>query len=122
MRVRTYVMALAAITIAAAVTGASATAASARQIAKLKATEFAYEPKEVTVRPGEVVFDIENVGVIEHNFILEDVAKQTVGKVAVIAPGETEQVRVTLRAGMYTGYCDLPGHREAGMVAAVSVR
>jgi uncharacterized cupredoxin-like copper-binding protein len=111
-----------AIMIAVAGAGLSTAAAPAPQIAKLKAKEFAYDPMEVVVRSGEVVFEIENIGVIEHNFILEDAAKKMVGKVAVIAPGATEQVRATLRVGAYTGYCDLPGHREAGMVAAVSVR
>jgi len=96
--------------------------AAPSQVAKLRAKEFAYEPKEVVARPGDIVFDIENTGVIEHNFVLEDAAKTTIAKIAVISPGEAEQVRVTLRTGTYTGYCDLPGHREAGMWIPIRVR
>lgn len=89
---------------------------------KIKAVEFAYEPKELTSRPGEIIFHVENAGVLEHNFIVEDSAKKLIGKIAIIAPGDAEQVRLTLRNGVYTAYCDLPGHKDAGMVASIKVR
>lgn len=89
---------------------------------QVKALEFAYQPKEMAVRAGDMVFVIENVGAIEHNFLLEDSTKKSVGKIAVIAPGTSEQLRVTLRPGAYEILCDLPGHRDAGMTATVRVR
>ncbi len=101
---------------------ASALAAPPPPTIKIVAREFTYEPKEVTARSGEIVFSVENAGAIEHNFLIDDSAKRTVAKIAVISPGETEQVRVTLRTGMYAIYCDLPGHREAGMAAPLRVR
>ncbi|MDQ7842670.1 MAG: cupredoxin domain-containing protein [Armatimonadota bacterium] len=92
------------------------------QNVKIVAREFAFEPKEVMARPGDVIFTIHNAGAIEHNFLVDDAAKKTVIKVAVIAPGESEEVRVGVRAGTYAIYCDLPGHREAGMAAVLRVR
>jgi uncharacterized cupredoxin-like copper-binding protein len=97
-------------------------AAPAPQPVKVIAREFAYEPKEIAARSGEIVFSVMNAGAIEHNFLIDDPAKKTVAKIAVISPGETDQVRVTLRAGSYAVYCDLPGHREAGMAAPLRVR
>lgn len=97
-------------------------AAAAPRIVKVKAFEFAYEPKQITVPPGAVEFDVTNTGSIDHTFLIDDPAKKLVGKIAVISPGKTEKLTVTLRAGVHTIYCDLAGHREAGMVAALKVQ
>lgn len=108
--------------LAAAASGAPGFTAPAPQTIKVVAREFSYEPKEFTARSGEIVFTVQNAGAIEHNFLIDDAAKKTLAKIAVISSGETDQVRVTLRAGSYTIYCDLPGHREAGMTAPLRVR
>ena len=97
------------------------TAAAPRTV-KVKAFEFAYEPKQITVPPGPVEFDVTNTGSIDHTFLIDDPAKKLVGKIAVISPGKTEKLKVTLRAGAHTIYCDLAGHREAGMVASLKVQ
>lgn len=97
-------------------------AAAAPRIVKVKAFEFAYEPKQITVPPGAVEFDVTNTGSIEHTFLIDDPAKKTVGKIASILPGKTGKLTVTLRAGAHTIYCDLAGHREAGMVASLKVQ
>lgn len=88
----------------------------------IKAKEFAYEPKEVTVRPGRVVFVVKNEGVIEHNFVVETQDRKKVAEIANLKPQETDEVEVTLRAGTYTIVCTLPGHRDAGMVAKLTVK
>jgi uncharacterized cupredoxin-like copper-binding protein len=106
----------------AAALGVAGAAPPAPPPIKVIAREFAYEPKEFTARSGEMIFSVQNAGAIEHNFLIDDPAKKTVAKIAVISPGEIEQVRVTLRAGTYAIYCDLPGHREAGMSAPLRVR
>jgi len=97
-------------------------AAAAPRIVKVKAFEFAYEPKQITVPPGAVEFDVTNTGSIEHTFLIDDPAKKTVGKIASILPGKTEKLTVTLKAGVHTIYCDLAGHREAGMIASLKVQ
>lgn len=96
--------------------------AAAPRTIKVKAYEFAFEPKQITVPPGAVEFDVTNTGSIEHTFLIDDPAKKLVRKIAVISPGKTEKLTVTLKAGVHTIYCDLPGHREAGMVASLKVQ
>ncbi len=96
--------------------------AAAPRIVKVKAFEFAYEPKQIMVPPGAVEFDVTNTGSIEHTFLIDDPGKKTVGKIASILPGKTEKLTVTLKAGVHTIYCDLAGHREAGMIASLKVQ
>ncbi len=89
---------------------------------KIAAREFLYLPKDLSAAPGEVTFVVTNEGVIEHNFVVEDAAKTATAVIPIIEPGQTLQISATLRPGTYTIYCSLPGHREAGMVAALKTR
>jgi len=86
------------------------------------AREFLYVPKDLSTAPGEVTFVVTNEGAIEHNFVVEDSAKKAAATIPVIEPGQTLRVKATLRPGAYTIYCSLPGHREAGMVAALKAQ
>jgi uncharacterized cupredoxin-like copper-binding protein len=88
----------------------------------LKAREFLFEPKEITVRAGEITFEIKNEGSIEHNFIIEDSGKKKVAEIAVIDAGKTDDVKATLRSGTHAFACTLPGHREAGMHGTLRVQ
>jgi uncharacterized cupredoxin-like copper-binding protein len=88
----------------------------------IKAEEFRFTPKEITIRPGEVIFSIKNEGQIEHNFVIEDAGGKRAGGIASILPDKTDQLRLALRAGRYTMVCDLPGHKDAGMLGSLTVR
>jgi len=84
--------------------------------------EFLFTPKDVVVRwGGGIAFVVKNQGAIEHNFVLEAPGGTTVAQITTIEPGETGRVTATLPAGIYTIYCSLPGHRDAGMVATLRV-
>ena len=97
------------------------TSRAAQAAVALKAREFLYEPKALTAPPGAVVFVVRNEGAIEHNFVLEDAVAKKVVEIAVIEPGATAEVAATLFPGAYTIVCTLPGHRQAGMVATLTV-
>jgi uncharacterized cupredoxin-like copper-binding protein len=99
----------------------SQVAAAPSQTVEVRAREFAFEPKELTVRPGEITFVVRNVGAIEHNFVIQDGARRTIGEIAVIPPGTAEEVRVILRVRTYQMVCTLPGHKDAGMVGTLKV-
>ena len=83
--------------------------------------EFLFTPKDVAVGMGGIAFVVNNQGEIEHNFVLEAPGGKTVAQIDTIAPGQTGRVTATLPPGIYTMYCSLPGHREAGMVATLRV-
>jgi plastocyanin len=40
----------------------------------------------------------------------------------IVAAGSTSTVTVTLKKGVYSYYCPVPGHREAGMVGTLTVK
>ena len=101
---------------------AAALAAPAPRPVLIKLREFVFDPKDVTVRAGEVTFDIKNEGIIEHNFIIEDGARKKMAQIAVLDAGKTEELKVTLRPGTYAIVCNLPGHKDAGMTAALRVQ
>jgi uncharacterized cupredoxin-like copper-binding protein len=86
------------------------------------ATEFKYTPKDVTAAAGDITFNVMNKGTVEHNFVVEDPKGKVLKEVDAIQPGKTLQVKVTLKAGKYAIVCTVPGHREAGMVATLTVK
>jgi uncharacterized cupredoxin-like copper-binding protein len=89
------------------------------QVIEVVAKEWAFEPATIAVRAGRLIFRVKNDGVVEHNFALE---QRPGAEVSAIKPGEAKSLAVTLGPGTYTVFCNLPGHREAGMVASVRVR
>lgn len=67
------------------------------------------------VRHGVVTFVVKNVGKIPHNLTIKGV-KHTPN----IAPGKMAKLTVTLKKGVYTLYCSVPGHRQLGMVTKLT--
>ncbi|MBI4235831.1 MAG: cupredoxin domain-containing protein [Chloroflexi bacterium] len=81
---------------------------------------MAFEPARVTVRAGEgVTFVVTNRGAGDHEFESDEAGIEEV----LILPGRTRRVpwRAPSRAGSYPVYCDISGHREAGMEMMVVV-
>jgi uncharacterized cupredoxin-like copper-binding protein len=109
----------AAVAVVAMIPGVPGFAAPAPPKVLIKARDFLFDPKEVTVRAGEVTFEIKNEGSIEHNFIIEDGNRRKVAEIAIIEAGKTDDVKATVRPGSYAFVCTLPGHREAGMVGVL---
>jgi|FLYL01.1.fsa_nt_gi uncharacterized cupredoxin-like copper-binding protein len=91
-------------------------------VVEVTVREFEIIPTDMAVKPGEVLFVVRNVGVIEHDFVIEDAAGKTAATIAVIGPGKTEELRVILRPGRYAVLCSLPGHKDAGMKATLTVQ
>jgi uncharacterized cupredoxin-like copper-binding protein len=85
------------------------------------ASEFKFQPTDITAEEGLATFVVRNTGVIEHNFIIELPSRDAVARIPNIEVGKTEQVSVQLAPGSYVTVCTLPGHREAGMVGTLTV-
>lgn len=78
----------------------------------IKAGDLFLAPPEVTVPPGAVTFTYVNEGAQAHTLLIEGV----VGfKLEVAKKGDTDSGNVALEPGRYALYCDVPGHRAAGM-------
>lgn len=120
-RVRIAVMALATLLAFGAALFLARSSPSAPPPVGLIAKEFLFDPKGVTVGTGEIAFVVKNQGAIEHNLVLEVPGGKTVTLIAIIEPGQIGKGTVSLPAGIYTMYCSLPGHRDAGMAATLRV-
>jgi uncharacterized cupredoxin-like copper-binding protein len=76
-----------------------------------------FEPDVITVSAGaEVTFVIKNEGTVDHEFESNERGEAGIEEI-IIPPGRTRRVNWTApsEAGTYPIYCDLPGHRAAGM-------
>ncbi len=67
---------------------------------------------------GTVGFVYENVGNIRHTLVIEGIRDFTLN---VNKNGQVDQAAIDLEPGTYTLFCDIPGHRAAGMIAELVV-
>ena len=76
-----------------------------------------FEPKEVTIPANtDVTFTLPNDGVTAHDFSIDALGIQV-----ALPPGATETVVINAPPGSYEYYCNVPGHKEAGMVGTLIV-
>jgi plastocyanin len=66
---------------------------------------------------GEVSFVYENGGALPHTLVIDGIDTDDF-KLSV---GDTDEGSVELEPGEYTIFCDVPGHRGAGMEATLTV-
>ncbi len=96
------------------------TAAAAEQSVELTATEFRFDPADVTLdNAGTVTFTVSNEGQEEHALEVEGngIEEET----ETIAPGESDTLTVELEPGEYELYCPIDGHRDQGMEGTLVV-
>ena len=78
--------------------------------------QLAFDTKTLTAKTGKVTVDFTNDSAIPHNVTLINSANKTLGETPTF-DGGTKSFNATLKAGTYTYYCSVPGHREAGIRA-----
>jgi|SRR5579859_151310 len=99
---------------------ASATpAAPPPLVVTLKAQDLMFDQMTLAAKVGQpVTINFQNVGALEHSFVID----QLNVKLEHVQPGQTATVTFTpTAAGTYTYYCDVPGHKEAGMKGILTV-
>jgi len=94
-------------------------ASTGGETVEIVAIDIAFDPKkDVTIAADtDVTLSLPNNGVAAHNFSID-----ALGISVDIAPGETKTVSVNAPAGTYEFYCNVPGHKEAGMVGTLTVQ
>lgn len=81
--------------------------------------ELRYEPDELTAPPGQVTIELTAEDAVEHTVVIEELGDR---QVVAADAGATATGTVDLEAGTYTFYCDVPGHRDAGMEGTLEVQ
>ena len=73
---------------------------------------------------GEVTIEFVNRGQDPHNLTFGPTAEesQTTGTFPSTEPGHVGDQTLVMRAGSYTLFCTLPGHRAAGMNTTLVVQ
>lgn len=89
--------------------------------------QLAYETNKATAKAGPVTIEMPNMSGVDHNLALEtgeggaSAKGSKVGATPIIAKG-VAKVSVTLKPGTYTFFCEVPGHRPAGMYGTLTVK
>lgn len=84
-------------------------------------TEFALDPANPTVAPGQVTFEAVNDGETEHALEVEGPSGEK--ETHPIAPGGSATLSIDLsRPGNYKMYCPVANHEQLGMVGKVRVK
>ncbi len=99
-------------------TGADAAPAEATgETVTVVSHDIYFEPTEVTISADtDVTFVLPNEGAAPHNFSIDEL-----GISIDQTPGESYESIINAPAGEYEFYCNVPGHREAGMVGTLIV-
>jgi uncharacterized cupredoxin-like copper-binding protein len=87
----------------------------------INATDNKYDGKEYTAKAGDVAFAMYNKGNINHSLVVKSSDGTRIGDRLLLAPGKSGGVTVNLPAGVYEVYCDIPGHKDSGMDAKLTV-
>ena len=107
---------------AAASSSASATATSSLSIAADPSGALKFTKSSLTAKAGTVTISFTNSSPLAHNLTVQ---QGTSGPVLGATPtfmGGTKTLKLTLKAGTYTFYCSVPGHRAAGMQGTLTVQ
>jgi plastocyanin len=73
-----------------------------------------------TATPGKVELRMQNMSSTPHDIAITGGGVNQVGH--IVSGGGVSMVSASLKAGKYTFYCSVPGHRQAGMVGTLTVK
>ncbi|HEV2034516.1 MAG TPA: cupredoxin domain-containing protein [Candidatus Dormibacteraeota bacterium] len=89
---------------------------------KVTMTEYKFDPSPLTAKAGKVDFYLVNAGTVAHDVLIVASSGKIISKSALVSAGDSFDFSVSnLPAGSYQVYCDVPGHKESGMVATLEV-
>jgi plastocyanin len=121
MKIRTAAAIGSALALAGAALAATAFGSpTAAQTVKITERDYALAFTPRSLAPGPVTFTIRNTGHVAHALAVSGPGLSTV-RTAVIAPGATRTLKVTLGRGTFKLWCPLGRHAAAGMKTTLSV-
>ena len=81
-----------------------------------------YNTKQLNAKPGNITITFANKSTTPHDVVVETEDGKTLGESEDVTEGTVKLVLKDVKAGTYTFYCSLPGHRQAGMEGTLTVR
>ena len=103
--------------------GGGAPQPAAGKTINVEATEFAFNPNTFSGTVGQkLTFKINNKGTVDHNFVILNAdGSQELAKTEVKVGTSGTLDFTPTAAGEYQVDCNLPGHKEAGMVGKLVI-
>jgi plastocyanin len=86
--------------------------------------QLAYVTNKAQAKPGSVTLKMANKSGVPHNIAVQQGTGPSgaILGASPIVPTGVATAKVTLKAGSYTYFCQVPGHRAAGMVGTLTVK
>ncbi len=106
----------------AAAASSSGSASASLSIAADPSGALKFTKSTLTAKAGTVTISFTNSSPLAHNLTVQ---QGTSGAVVGATPtfmGGTKTLTLKLKAGTYTFYCSVPGHRAAGMQGTLTVQ
>ncbi len=100
---------------------AAAGGSGALTIAANPSGQLAYDKKTLSAKAGKVTITMTNMSPVGHNITIQQGTNGAVLGSTPTFQGGTKSVSLTLKAGTYTFFCSVPGHRAGGMVGTLTV-
>jgi plastocyanin len=81
----------------------------------IESYDIYFDPDRIVIpADADIPFTLPNVGSSLHNFSIDEL------DISIdIEPGATESTTINVPAGRYAYYCNVPGHKEAGMAGTL---
>ncbi len=83
--------------------------------------QLSFDQKTLTAKAGTVSIDFDNPASIQHDVAVEDSAGKVLGTSDLVSQGKVDLTIADMKAGEYTFFCTVPGHRDAGMEGTLTV-
>jgi plastocyanin len=86
----------------------------------IEALDIKFDQDEYTAPAGATDIAYVSEGQQVHTLVVFDESNQKIGETMTVNPGDTKVEAFDLPAGTYSLICDIPGHKDAGMVATLT--
>jgi plastocyanin len=90
----------------------------AQKTLDIKGGNFFFDPKSSDAPAGVDAIKLESEGG-QHTLVFD--GGKVPGFKLEASSGKSDELKVNLKPGKYTIYCDIPGHREGGMEGTLTV-
>lgn len=94
-------------------------AATTLKLAADPAGLLSYDAKQLSAKAGKVTITMANMSPLPHNLTIAQ-SSSVLGATPTFTGG-SRSLTLTLKAGSYTFFCSVPGHRQAGMEGTLTV-
>jgi len=84
--------------------------------------QLAYVTNKASATAGPATIEMPNSSGVSHNIAVQQGTNGPVLGASPIITKGTTSVKVTLKPGSYAFFCQVPGHRQAGMEGTLTVR